>query len=133
MTVPFGQSRPREDEDFASYLERLQNGTLPFRKLDVRGPIHTATKTVTATYSVLETDRTVLGDTTGAAFTITLPPVATVKGRELVFKRVNAGANNLTIDGNAAETIDGAATVVLAVQYAVLRIQSDGLTWWKVA
>ncbi len=134
MTAPLtGGTRPRSLEDFWNYLERLQNGVLPFLKLIVRGPIATALVRVTAAYTILETDSTVVADATGAAFAVTLPTAAGIrKGREYLVKRLNAGANNVTVTAAGAETIDGAATVALVAQYAFLRVQSDGSNWHKV-
>jgi hypothetical protein len=85
--------------------------------------------TVSAAYT-LEADYDVIpADTTGAAFTITLPKAALHKGRLVFVKRINAGANNLTVDGDGAETIDGAASVTLTAQWEVKRLTSDGTNW----
>jgi hypothetical protein len=35
----------------------------------------------------------------------------------------------VTVDGNASETIDGALTYALAVQYQSITIISDGTNW----
>ncbi len=79
-----------------------------------------------------EFQRTVLVDAAGAARTITLPTAASAKWRKYVIKKTDASANTVTIDGDGAETIDGAATQVLAAQYDFLEIQSDGTQWWIV-
>ena len=48
--------------------------------------------------------------------------------------RLNAhcAANAVTIDANAAETIDGALTQVLAAQWAFKRMVSNGTSWFTV-
>jgi hypothetical protein len=85
--------------------------------------------TVSAAYT-LEADYDVIpADTTGAAFTITLPKAALHKGRLVFVKRINGGANNLTVDGDGAETIDGAANITLTAQWEVKRLTSDGTNW----
>jgi len=128
--VPFGQTRPKTLEDFWNYLERVQNGTVPFRKLEVAGPVATEIRTVTVAMTVLITDSTILADATGGAFAVNLPPAATCEGRVYVVKRLNAGANAVTVTPAGAETIDGAATAVLGAQYAVVMLQSDGVNWF---
>lgn len=69
-------------------------------------------------------------DASGAARTITLPAAASHTKRVYVIKKIDSSGNTVTVDGNAAELIDGAATKVLAVQYASVVIQSDGTSWW---
>lgn len=82
----------------------------------------------TAAYSVSVNDQIVKADATGGAFTVTLPTPVGVSGKTYTVKRMNAGANAVTV-GTAAGTIDGAATSVLASQYAVLRVISDNSNW----
>jgi hypothetical protein len=48
-------------------------------------------------------------------------------------KRVNAGANNVTIDPFGAETIDGAATLALTTQWAKAQFISNGTAWFVIA
>lgn len=84
----------------------------------------------TTTYTATTADDVVTGDTSGGAFSITLPPAADVKGKQMTFVYTDSGfANALTIDGNAAETINGSATTTLDTQYETLRIVSDGTNW----
>jgi hypothetical protein len=49
--------------------------------------------------------------TTGAGvITVTLPAAALMKGQELWFKKVDAGAGSVTLTTNSTETVDGTAT-----------------------
>ena len=66
-------------------------------------------------------------DCTSGTFTVTLPASASQAGRILIIK--NSGAGTITVDGNASETIDGAATYSLSVQYSTVQIASDGTNW----
>ncbi len=59
-----------------------------------------------ATYTVLATDDTIVCNR-ASAMTVTLP-AATGSGKKYTIKNINTGV--VTIDGNAAETIDGDAT-----------------------
>ena len=63
-------------------------------------------------------------------YSVTLPPAATMEGRRLTIK--NNGVGTITIDGDGAETIDGAATYALAAQYLSVELESDGANWHRV-
>jgi len=63
---------------------------------------------------------------TANTFTVTLPTAVGFTG-EYIIK--NSGTGVITVDGNASETIDGALTVVLAVQYSSVTIRSNGTNW----
>jgi hypothetical protein len=71
--------------------------------------------------------------TTGASTIVaTLPAVADADptgGRVVTIMKVDAGGGSVTIDGNASETINGAATVSLASQYHYRTLVSDGTQW----
>lgn len=71
-------------------------------------------------------------DATSGNFTVTLPPAADVPCRVLVFVKTNA-TNTVTIDGDGAETINGATTQSLMLQYARLVIVSDGSNWFIIS
>lgn len=86
-------------------------------------------KSVTAAYSALTTDSVVLVDCTAGAVTVTLPKAADCKGCELNFKKTDASANAMTVDGNGSETIDGAANVSTTTRYASYTVHSDGANW----
>lgn len=75
---------------------------------------------------------TVLCDASGGAFTVTLPAVSGNARVAYSLKKIDASANAVTIDGDGAETIDDAATKVLAAQYDSIDIVCDGTEWWVV-
>ena len=91
-----------------------------------------ATTAVDATYTILSTDDTVIGDASSLAFTATLPTAVGIPGKRYTIKRISA-SNNVTLAGDGSETIDGAATKALTTQYAFLTVQSDGTEWHIVA
>lgn len=66
-----------------------------------------------------------------AARTLTLPPVASVRaGGWIRVVKTSAAAFAVTLDGNAAETIDGAATLAtLDAQYDVAHLLCTGSEW----
>lgn len=79
----------------------------------------------TATYSVASDDSFI--DCTSGTFTVTLPTAVGAAGRQITIK--NSGAGTITIATVSAQTIDGAATKSLAVQYASATVVSDGANW----
>ena len=84
----------------------------------------------TTGYTAVDTDHTILADATSAAFTVTLPAVAAIPtGRIYNIKKLDSTGNNVTVDANAAELIDGATTAVIAAQFNSLTVQSDGTEW----
>ena len=85
----------------------------------------------TATYTAQCTDDWINVDATSAAFTVTLPPAASCVGKVLRFKKTDGSSNAVTLDGNASETIDGAATKLLAGTYSVANIISNGSNWFR--
>ena len=69
-------------------------------------------------------------DATSGAITVTLLAAATAgDGFEITIKKSDASANAVTVDGNGAETIDGAATQVISEQYGTVSLRSDGAAW----
>lgn len=64
------------------------------------------------------------------AITVTLP--AASNGRLYWIKKVDSTANAVVIDGNGAETIDGAATQTLSYQWSAALVVSDGANWYIV-
>ncbi len=88
-----------------------------------------AVATKTAAYIVTDADDVIRCDATLGAFTITLPTAVGITGRQFELKKVDASANAVTVDGNAAETIDGAATFALTAQYDAITVRSNGTNW----
>lgn len=105
------------------------NATVPNSALQVGGPIATAIIAKTSAYTLTGSDSTVTGDTTTAAFTLTLPTAVGIAGRVYILKRTSASANNLTVGTTSSQTIDGATTKTLGSQYSAVTVQSDGTNW----
>jgi len=55
----------------------------------------------------------IYGDTSGGAFTVTLPPIANVNQKRIDIKKFEGFAAILTITGDGTETIDNNLTVLL--------------------
>jgi hypothetical protein len=86
----------------------------------------------TGTYTLTVNDYLVTADAVGGDFTLTLPAAATAGiGKIYIIKNISdVWGEDVTIDGNASETIDGAATYVLyGGQFETLKIICDGSNW----
>jgi len=100
-------------------------------KITLSGPIKRTVLAKTANYVITDTDPDiVVVGALGAHATITLPTVAGNTGRIItVIIGGNPGAYNVIVDGEGAETINGAATKTNSDQYSYLRLLSTGAVW----
>jgi len=97
--------------------------------LDVNGAIATPIATKTSAYTISESDSTILVDATSAAFTITLPTAVGIAGRSYTIKKIDSSINNVTLDANGTQTIDGNLSYTLLGQWKAVQVQSDGANW----
>ena len=93
----------------------------------------TAFAAKTADYTSTPDDGTLTFDASGGARVNTLETAVGAAGRIKVVAKIDASANTVTIDPNASETINGAATLVLSAQWDVAVIQSNGSNWIRIA
>lgn len=77
-------------------------------------------------YTVPGWNYLVLANATGGAITVNLPTAVGFGGRQIDVRKGDSSANAVTVDGNGGETINGAATKVLNVQYVDYTFRSDG-------
>jgi hypothetical protein len=104
-------------------------GTLPSSALPAGGALSAQT-TKTANYTATSTDYFIFCDATSGNITITLPTAVGLAGKVYVIKKIDASANTVTIDGAGSETLDGATTIVIGVQYTSYSIVSNNANWW---
>jgi|GEM_PF-1381417 len=97
--------------------------------LHINGSMSLPVTTKTGTYTATISDYSILCDASTTAFTVNLPAAAAIKGRIYVIKKTDSSANNITIDGNSSESIDGNATYLLTAKNKYIMIQSDGTNW----
>lgn len=88
-----------------------------------------AIRAVAVTDDIELDDQVILADATAGAIILTLPVAADRPNVPQFIKKVDASANTVTVQGDGAETIDGANTAVLTVQYEAISIISDGTEW----
>lgn len=66
------------------------------------------------------------------AVTVNLPTAIGNVDKEVWVKLTSLATFTCTVDGAGAQTIDGALTVILAVDFEVLKLRSDGANWLQV-
>ena len=87
---------------------------------------------VTTTATILAAQKCVIVDAVATSYVITLPALASVAIGDPVFiyLRTNTSAT-ITVDGNAAETVLGAANQTLTVAGQFLRLAKESATNWR--
>lgn len=88
-----------------------------------------------ADYTVVFNDYLIAYTALTAARTVNLPAASTLKDGnsfEVKDEAGTAGANNITIDPNGSETIDGAATAVVNSNYGCIKFYTDGTNWFTL-
>ena len=112
------------------------NTTTPKSSLEVNGSLSKKVTTITTSATLNATDNTVLCNNAATPITVTLPTAVGILGRLYNIKK-GTSTSDITIDGNASETIDGGTTVVLSDQMDAITLFSDGANWrtttYKVA
>ncbi len=85
-------------------------------------------------YTTTADDCIVSVDSTGGAVTITLGSASVAAGKIVVIKDAggSANSNNITIDTEGSETIDGSASTSITSDYGVVRLYSDGTNWFII-
>ena len=108
--------------DFTVTIGLIELDTLRPRRKATAGDLTTAGETIVGV-----TD-------TSAPRTVTLATDDVEAGKVIVVKDESgaAGTNNITVDTEGSENIDGAATKVISTNYGVLRLYSDGSNWFTL-
>jgi hypothetical protein len=100
----------------------------PTNKLHVSGSLGLNTTTITGNTVLDSTHNVVLVNNTGAV-TIDLPSAVSSTDRSYILKKISSNNDEVTIDANGADLIDGAATLKFFVEGDMVRIISDGTNW----
>lgn len=106
------------------------NTSDPKSTLEINGSMSQKVTAITSSTTLDAADNTVVCQNT-TAITISLPAVSTCEGRVYTIKKDMSSTNNVTIDADGSETIDGAATYTLSDVQGALSIASNG-TEWKI-
>ena len=88
------------------------------------------TSVITTPVTLTDADHVILvdDDTVGGTVTINLPLAADSKGNIYDIKKLGV-TGSVIIDPSGAETIDGATTLTITVQYVSIKIYCDGTAW----
>lgn len=102
--------------------------------LEVNGSVQMRIYKTTTSYTLNDTDNTVLADATSAALTITLPtPSAAIAGRIYTIKKIGTGDINkaVTIQPTSG-TIEGGANYIIYNDWTFVTVQTDGTNWYII-
>jgi len=103
------------------------NTSTPASGLEVNTSMGLKLNTITAATTLNQTHNVVLCNT--GSYTVTLPAAADNTGKVYYLKNIDAEGDDITIDGNGTETIEGSTTYVLDPYKHAVRIISDGSNW----
>ena len=90
-------------------------------------------RSVSASTTITTSDYAILANSTAGAIAVTLPAASTVTGRIFFVKRVNAGANSVSVNPVGGEVLDGAPWHTLSAQWARVEIISNGSAWFIIS
>lgn len=127
---PAGIDPRSQGDDHLRLIKKVLQTTFPNANHAFRFP---ATRLVTTGYTVLPADHNVFfkADMSGGNFTIVLPGGGGIwDGFEVRMMKIDSSANNLTVDGNGADLINGAIVQTVSGQYTAKTFIWDGSQWW---
>ena len=87
--------------------------------------------TITTSYTIESDMFYIRADATGGILTVTLPAANQYSGRQILIKKVDASVNAVTVGITGTDTIEGAASVSLAAQWAGQGFISNGNNGWE--
>jgi hypothetical protein len=116
-----------EFSNLRKYLNDQDIGVSPSTRISTQGSVTFPAKTVTAAYTLSDSDYLVMGNTTSGTLVITLPNATTIQGRLYVV--MNIGNHTLTIVTTSGQTINGGSSIILSNKYFHAQLFSDGSNW----
>jgi hypothetical protein len=145
-TPLFGDKIKFTQTDGNEYIDSLADGYMDYGATTAHrfnsmlqtdaGRTRNITTVSAATYDLLITDDIlhVTYTSTGAVTSLTLPTAQATEGRTIVIKDAggNAATNNVTIDTEGSELIDGKATYTLNNDYESITLYSMGGNWYVI-
>lgn len=94
-------------------------------QVDTRSNNTGSSVTLTAASNTVQTC-----DCTSNAITVNLPAAAGATDKVFRIKKTDSSSNAVTLDGNSSETIDGATTFTIPIQYMSVDIICNGSLWY---
>jgi hypothetical protein len=107
------------------------NTTNPRSDFEVNGSFAKKVTAVTTSTTLDATHSIVVCNNAATAITLTLPAISGCIGRIYTIKK-GTSTTDITIDANAAETIEGVPTVVLSDVKVAVTLFNDGMEWKEV-
>lgn len=86
-------------------------------------------RTVTGAYTIIDSDLTVTVNNTSGGVIISLPSATGTSGKVFIVKKISPALNDVTLEPDGAELIDGVANRVLTLQFSAMVLQSNGTGW----
>lgn len=96
------------------------------------GSLVLAFTSITGNVVLTAANTAVAVDASGGAVTVTLPPSLAVSGKVIIIKKTDTSANQVTVAGTGADTIDGQPAWYILSAGLPLIIMSWGGTLWYV-
>ena len=126
------------DDTSTEYLDVNAGGPVEVKNTDLKvttghfdGKYITKTNKVSSNYTT-SGEQIIFADSSSSTLTVTLASADVLDGSEVVITDVggSASTNNITIDTESSETIDGSSTKKITSDYGAQRISSDGSNWY---
>lgn len=89
-------------------------------------------ETITSNATLDETHHIVYVDTTSGVVTVTLPSSAKSGQTYIIKDKGNANNNNITVDTQGSETIDGSGSITITTNYQSETITFDGTNYFTI-
>jgi hypothetical protein len=127
---PDGTDQRRLGDDHLRLIKTTLQTSFPNANHAVRFPVVTP---VAAGYTVLAADHNAFlaADTSAGGFTIVLPASGSLfNGFALRIMKIDPSGNNITVDANGADTINGDLTVSISGQYVTKEFIWNGSLWY---
>lgn len=122
-----------QGDDHLRLLKAVLRTTFPNSSKPLYFPTVSVSKVFADTpVAVATTDQEVLflANAVAGAITFNLPAAASAgNGFRVGFKKTDASVNAVTLDGNGAETLDGALTATITKINRTIWLRSDGVNW----
>jgi len=111
--------------DRSQFSATLTGGATAFVSIAPSTTAVSGSTTLSSTHSV------VMASASGGAITVTLPTAVGISGKIYRIKMTSSSSstNTVTVATTSAQTIDGATTQVLTLQYTDIPVISDGSNW----
>lgn len=108
----------------------LENSTGATEQSAIRGSlVRPPITSVTASYQATVSDSVIVADAASGGFTVTLPSLAGLTGKQYTIKKADASNAPVKVAAYGSQQIDGSSTQSLTASYASLTVVCDGSAW----